>query len=133
MDFNINDGVPSWSGGTSFARQPPPAPAAARPTGIPPTANAPVSAALFGAVIGGANEFGRNLHRMRRKEITLAQAIGRSLMRGAATSLATTTAAVLTANLTQRDVMRFAALAATTATLSYLISGLTAKEPKKSA
>jgi hypothetical protein len=93
-----------------------------RPANLPPTVSAPVSAALLGAVIGGANAFGRNLYRVQQGEMTVSQAVVRGLMHGAATSLATTTAAVLTANVTESDALHLAALAATTAGLSYLIT-----------
>jgi hypothetical protein len=95
---------------------------AARPGSIPPTISAPVSAALLGAVIGGANAFGRNLHQVQSGRMTLSQALVRGLLHGAATSVATTTAAVLTANVTESDLLRLTALAATTAGLSYLIA-----------
>lgn len=95
---------------------------AARPTTIPPSVSAPVSAAILGAVIGGANAFGRNLYRVRQGKMTLSQAMVRGLLHGAATSVATTTAAVLTANVTESDLLHLTALAATTAGLSYLIS-----------
>jgi hypothetical protein len=94
----------------------------ARPAAVPPTIGAPVSAAILGAVIGGANAFGRNLYRVRQGEMTPSQALVRGLLHGAATSLATTTAAVLTANVSENDLLHLTALAATTAGLSYLIS-----------
>jgi hypothetical protein len=93
-----------------------------RSTRIPPAVSTPVSAALLGAVIGGANAFGRNLYRVQQGEMTISQAMVRGLMHGAATSVATTTAAVLTANVTDSDALHLAALAATTAGLSYLIT-----------
>lgn len=95
---------------------------ALRPVAIPPTVSAPVSAAILGAVIGGANAFGRNLHRVQQGKMTLPQAMARGLLHGAATSVATTAAAVLTANVTESDLLHLTALAATTAGLSYLIS-----------
>ncbi|WP_319523033.1 hypothetical protein [uncultured Desulfosarcina sp.] len=94
----------------------------ARPVNIPPSVSAPVSAALLGAVIGGANAFGRNMYHVQQGEMTVSQAVVRGLMHGAATSLATTTATVLTANVTDSDALHLAALAATAAGLSYLIS-----------
>mgnify|MGYP000321383160 CR=1 FL=1 len=96
--------------------------APARPINIPPSVSAPVSAALLGAVIGGANAFGRNMHRVQQGKMTLSQAVVRGLMHGAATSLATTTATLLTANVTDSDALHLTALAATAAGLSYLIS-----------
>jgi hypothetical protein len=95
---------------------------ALRPAWTPPEVSFPT--ALWSAVISGANELGRNLHGVRRGEVTVAEALARSLLRGAATSLATTTATALTADLADRHVIRLAALAATTTALSYLISGL---------
>jgi hypothetical protein len=71
-----------------------------------PAADGTVTAAILGAVIGGANALGWDLHRVRNNEITMRQALGDSLMRGAATSLATTAAAALTARLEERHLMR---------------------------
>jgi hypothetical protein len=96
--------------------------APARPINIPPSVSAPVSAALLGAVIGGANAFGRNMYQVQQGKMTLSQAVVRGLMHGAATSLATTTATLLTANVTDSDALHLTALAATAASLSYLIS-----------
>jgi hypothetical protein len=95
---------------------------AARPVNVPANVSAPVSMALVGAVIAGANALGQNMHRVKQGETSVSQALTRSLMHGAAASLAATTAAVLTANLTDSDVLHLAALAATTAGVSYLIS-----------
>jgi hypothetical protein len=95
---------------------------ARRPVNIPANVSAPVSMALVGAVIAGANALGQNLHRAKQGEMDMSQALARSLMHGTAASLAATTAAVLTANLTDSDVLHLTALAATTAGLSYLIS-----------
>ncbi len=93
-----------------------------QPVNIPPTIRAPISAALLGAVIGSANSFGRNLHEVQRGRMTLPQAITRGVMHGAATSAATSTAILLTANMTDSDALHLAALAVTTAGLSYLIA-----------
>jgi hypothetical protein len=97
-------------------------PAVARPTGIPPTISAPISAAMLGAVIGGANAFGRNLYLVQKGEMSLRQAVVHGLMQGAATSVATTGAALLTANLTDNNALHLTALAATAAGLSYLLT-----------
>lgn len=78
-------------------------------------------AALWAAAIGGANELGRNLHKVQSKEITMAEAIRRSLVRGAATSLATTTASALTSGLRDQSLLHLATLAVTTTGLSYLM------------
>lgn len=96
--------------------------APARPGDIPPAISAPVSAALLGAVIGGANNFGRNMHLVQQGRMTVSQAMAHGLMHGAATSVATTTATLLTANVTDSDALHLAALAITAAGLSYLIA-----------
>jgi hypothetical protein len=96
--------------------------APARSVNVPPSVSAPVSSALLGAVIGGANAFGRNMYHVQQGEMTVSQAVVRGLMHGAATSLATTTATLLTASVTDSDALHLTALAATAAGLSYLIS-----------
>lgn len=109
-------------GGMSALSIPAPDTRVPAPSGIFPWDNsAPVSAALLGAVIGGANAFGRNLYRVQKGEMNLSQAMGRSLMHGAATSLATTAAAVLAPSITDSDAVHLIALTATAAGLSYLI------------
>ena len=105
----------------------------ARPVNIPPTISAPVSAALLGAVIGGANNFGRNLCHVQNGRMTVYQALARGLMHGASTSVATTTATLLTANVTDSDALHLAALAVTAAGLSYLIEAGLSKAVKHKA
>ena len=109
-------------GRPSLTVPPPPNRTVGPQSEIPPVFRPSVSTALLGAVIGGANALGHNLHQVQRGEMTINQAILRSVAHGAATSLATTTAAALTANLAERDVLHLTALAVTTAGLSYLIS-----------
>jgi hypothetical protein len=76
----------------------------------------------LGAVIGGANAFGRNMYKVQQGEMTPAQAMGRSIAHGVATSVATTTAAVITNNINESDTLHLVALAATAAGLSYLLT-----------
>ena len=118
-------------GGQSLAAPILPNRTSVRPSAIPPVVDASFSAALYGAVIGGANAFGRNIHRMQRGEMSMPQALARSLMHGAATSIATTTAAILTANLSESEASRLTALAVTAAGLSYLSTAAARKTVEK--
>ena len=81
-------------------------------------------AVLFSALIGGTNELGRNVHKVRRKEMTLLEAVWKSLVRGASTSVATSAAIALTSSRLQDRTLaaRLAAIAAATAGISFLIS-----------
>ena len=106
---------------------------AGRPFNIPPTVSEPVTAALVGAVIGGANNFGRNLVQVRQGKMTVSQALGRGVMHGAATSLATTIATLLTADVRQSHALHLTALAITAGGLSYLIEAGLNKTVKRRA
>jgi hypothetical protein len=59
------------------------------------------------------------LHRVRLKDISMAEALSKSLLRGATTSLATTTASALTYGLEDQSISRLVALAATATGQSY--------------
>ena len=106
---------------------------AGRPFNIPSTVSEPLTAALVGAVIGGANNFGRNLVHVRQGKITVSQALGRGVMHGAAASLATTIATLLTADVRQSHALHLSALAITAGGLSYLIEVEVNKAVKRKA
>jgi hypothetical protein len=82
-----------------------------------------LAAALFGAVIGAANELGLNLHHVRGKRMTMKQALRRSLIRGATGSLAASAAMSFTRSAGDRPGVRMVAAAVTTVGLSFLITG----------
>ena len=128
------DPVPFFDNGNTSATvsssQVPASPGAMAGLGASPLTTPTFPAVLFSALIGGANELGRNVHKVRRKEMTPVEAVWKSLVRGASTSVATSTAIALTSSRLQDRTLatRLAAIAAATAGISFLISW---KKPRK--
>ena len=79
---------------------------------------------LLNAIIGAANEFGRNLHRVNNGQITMSRAIIGSLTRGVTNSLAATAAVAVTSDLSTQDGWRIAAVATATTSFAFLLSGV---------
>jgi hypothetical protein len=96
----------------------------ARPVRIPRSDGSSVPCPLAKLVFSSANEFGRFLNRVQQKEMTVSQAVIRSLTRGAAAALAAAAAEAAAGNLREGETGRLIRQTAATIAASYILSGV---------